>query len=152
MTPSAATYGIGWSIKQVTVQQFTPDGGIAYCLDTEGTVVEVRTVLQRTGLTPRVGQIWLIDRTLGTWTFMALASTAGASGPVSGRAVLVAGTAVVDSSAVTEASDIDLTSQIDGGTPGWLRISSRTAGTSFTIKSSSSTDTSTVAWRISNAS
>jgi len=36
----------------------------------------------------------------------------------------------------------------DGGTPGWLRVSARTPGTSFTITSSSGTDTSTVAYQI----
>jgi hypothetical protein len=58
------------------------------------------------------------------------------------------GTTVVANSAVTASSRIFLTSQADGGAPGWLRVSARTPGTSFTITSSSSTDTSTVAYEI----
>lgn len=65
-----------------------------------------------------------------------------------GTAVLVAGSKVVPNTAVTASSRIFLTSNADGGTPGWLRVSARTAGTSFTITSSSGTDTSTVAYEI----
>lgn len=65
-----------------------------------------------------------------------------------GTAVLVAGSSVVANTSVTATSRIFLTSQADGGTPGWLRVSTRTAGTSFTITSSSNTDTSTVAYEI----
>jgi hypothetical protein len=65
-----------------------------------------------------------------------------------GTAVLVAGSKVVSTTAVTASSRIFLTSNTDGGTPGWLRVSARSAGTSFTITSSSGTDTSTVAWII----
>jgi hypothetical protein len=64
----------------------------------------------------------------------------------SGRSVLAGGTVVVANTSVTATTDIQLTSQVDGGTPGWLRVSARTVGTSFTILSSSGTDTSTVAW------
>lgn len=63
-----------------------------------------------------------------------------------GRSVLVGGTVVVANTSVTAVSNIYLTSQVDGGAPGFLRVSTRTAGTSFTILSSSGTDTSTVAW------
>jgi hypothetical protein len=65
-----------------------------------------------------------------------------------GTAVLVAGTVTVAYTAVTASSRIFLTSQADGGTPGFLRVSARTPGTSFTITSSSRTDTSTVAYEI----
>lgn len=63
-----------------------------------------------------------------------------------GTATLASGAATVSNTSVTSTSRIFLTSNADGGTPGWLRVSARTAGTSFTITSSSSTDTSTVAW------
>lgn len=63
-----------------------------------------------------------------------------------GRATLVAGTVTVADTNVTASSDIQLTSNADGGTPGWLRVSARVAGASFTITSSSGTDTSSVAW------
>jgi hypothetical protein len=65
-----------------------------------------------------------------------------------GTAVLTAGSAIVANTSVTAASRIFLTSQADGGTPGWLRVSGRTAGTSFQITSSSGSDTSTVAFEI----
>lgn len=65
-----------------------------------------------------------------------------------GVATLVAGTVTVATTAVTATSRIQLTGNSDGGTPGWLRVSTRTASTSFVITSSSGTDTSTVAWFI----
>lgn len=65
-----------------------------------------------------------------------------------GTAVLVAGSAVVANTSVTANSRIFLTSNADGGTPGFVRVSARTAGTSFTITSSSGTDTSTIAYEI----
>lgn len=65
-----------------------------------------------------------------------------------GTATLAAGSAVVANTSVTSTSRILLTSNADGGTPGWLRVSARTAGTSFTITSSSASDTSTVAYQI----
>lgn len=65
-----------------------------------------------------------------------------------GTAALTAGSVVVSNTSVTATSRIFLTSNADGGTPGFLRVSARTAGTSFTITSSSGTDTSTVAYQI----
>ena len=65
-----------------------------------------------------------------------------------GTQALSSGSAVVANTNVTATSRIFLTSQADGGTPGWLRVSARTPGTSFTITSSSGTDTSTVAYEI----
>jgi len=68
---------------------------------------------------------------------------------LSGSVALVAGTATVSVAAVTSNSRIFLTSQLDGGgTVGFLRVSSRVNGTSFTITSSSATDTSSVAWML----
>lgn len=71
---------------------------------------------------------------------------AGGTNGSRGRAVLVGGTVTVSNTLVTDDSDIFLTSQIDGGTPGSLRVSTRNSGTDFTIQSSSALDTSTVAW------
>ncbi len=65
-----------------------------------------------------------------------------------GVATLVAGAVVVANTKVTANSRIFPASQADGGTPGSLRISARTPGTSFTITSSSNTDTSVVAYII----
>lgn len=65
-----------------------------------------------------------------------------------GTSVLVAGTVTVANTSVTANSRIFLTSQVNGGTPGFLRITAKTVGTSFVITSSSATDTSTIAWMI----
>ncbi|MER2511505.1 MAG: hypothetical protein ABTQ25_03630 [Nitrosomonas ureae] len=71
----------------------------------------------------------------------------GADKPM-GVVTLVGGSAVVANETVTANSRIFLTAQVGGGTPGFLRVSARTAGTSFTITSSSGTDTSDVAFLI----
>lgn len=71
----------------------------------------------------------------------------GADQPM-GVVTLVGGTALVTNNKVTANSRIFLTSQLDGGSPGSLRVSARVDGTSFTITSSSGTDTSTVAYLI----
>lgn len=71
----------------------------------------------------------------------------GANG-MQGVATLVGGTVTVGNTNIAANSRIFLTSQVDGGTPGWLRVSGRTNGTSFTITSSSVLDTSTVAYEI----
>lgn len=98
-----------------------------------------------------------ITRSSGDARFLGniLASTAGrgvrvaeGSNAKMGVATLVAGTVVVSNTSVTANSRIMLTCQTPGGTPGFLRVSARTAGTSFTILSSSNTDTSVVAWVI----
>lgn len=65
-----------------------------------------------------------------------------------GVATLVAGAKVVGNTSVTGNSRIFLTSQVDGGTPGFLRVSARTSGTSFTVTSSNGADTSTFAYEI----
>jgi len=65
-----------------------------------------------------------------------------------GTATLVAGTVTVSNTSITANSKIFLTSNVDGGVPGWLRVSAKVNGTSFTITSSNTLDTSTVAWII----
>jgi hypothetical protein len=67
-----------------------------------------------------------------------------------GRATLVGGTVTVSDASVTANSRIFVSSAVGGGTPGWLRVSARSAGVSFTILSSSGTDTSQVDWMIVN--
>jgi hypothetical protein len=66
----------------------------------------------------------------------------------SGTAVLVAGTVTVNDASITTDSRILLTANVPGGTPGFLHVSARSVGVSFTITSSSATDTSTVAYFI----
>lgn len=65
-----------------------------------------------------------------------------------GTAALVAGTVTVANTSVTANSRILLTTQTPGGTAGFLVVSARVAGTSFTILSSNAADTSTVAYEI----
>lgn len=66
----------------------------------------------------------------------------------SGTGTLVAGTKVINNTLVTADSMIFLTAQTTGGTPGELYVSARTAGTSFTVSSTSATDTRTFAYII----
>lgn len=70
------------------------------------------------------------------------------SNATAGTQVLTAGSAVVSTTKVTASSIIFLTNQVNGGTAGFVRVSARTAGTSFTITSASGTDTSTIGWFI----
>lgn len=65
-----------------------------------------------------------------------------------GVSTLVAGTVTVANTNVTASSRIFLTTQTPGGTAGFLVVSARVAGTSFTILSSNAADTSVVAWEI----
>lgn len=71
----------------------------------------------------------------------------GANGK-QGVVTLVAGAATVLTTSVTANSRIFLTSQLDGGTVSFLRISARIPGTSFVITSGSVADISTVAYQI----
>ena len=76
-----------------------------------------------------------------------LAVAEGTNG-MQGVATLVAGTITVANTSVTATSRIFLTTQVPGGTVGTPYVSALVAGTSFTITSTSATDTSTVAYEI----
>lgn len=65
-----------------------------------------------------------------------------------GVVTLSSGAAVVSNTSVTANSRIFLTGQKDGGSPGFLRVSTRVPGASFTIASSNPNDFSTVAYEI----
>jgi hypothetical protein len=65
-----------------------------------------------------------------------------------GTATLVGGTKTVANTSVTANSRIFLTAQSLGGTAGALYVSARVAGTSFTVTSTSGSDTSTFAYEI----
>lgn len=65
-----------------------------------------------------------------------------------GVSTLVAGTVTVSTTKVTANSRIFLTAQTSSGVPGFVGISARSAGTSFTITSSNVLDTSDIAWII----
>lgn len=64
-----------------------------------------------------------------------------------GTATMTAGgTVTVNNTTITANTRIFLTHQIPTGTLGFLRVSAKVNGVSFTISSSSATDTSNVAW------
>lgn len=63
-----------------------------------------------------------------------------------GSVSLIGGTSTVSNTSVTASTRIFLTSESPGGTIGFLSVSGRSAGTSFTVTSSNILDTSTVAW------
>lgn len=65
-----------------------------------------------------------------------------------GLATLAAGTVTVTTTAVTANSRIFVMSQSGTTNAGFLSISTRTAGTSFTIVSSNASDARQVAWII----
>lgn len=65
-----------------------------------------------------------------------------------GVVTLTAGTATVNNNLVTTSSIIMLTHQNNSGTIGTPTISARVANTSFTITSTSASDTSLIAWSI----
>lgn len=70
----------------------------------------------------------------------------GGAAATMGTAVLVAGTVVVPTTAVTANTRVFVSAQAAGGTPGVVAVSARAAGASFTLTSSNAADTSTVAW------
>lgn len=76
-----------------------------------------------------------------------LAVASGSNAKI-GTAVLAAGVATVSNTGITANSRIFVTSDVDGGTPGFVRVTAKTVGTGFTITSSSLVDTSTIAWLI----
>jgi len=63
-------------------------------------------------------------------------------------AAMVAGTITVSNALVTANTRIFLTPQGTGGTAGSVSVSARTPGASFTILSTSNTDTRTVAYML----
>ncbi len=106
-------------------------------------VIATGAGLFTTGLSASNGGLEL--RTAGPDTGIAVAEgTNGRQGVVT----LVDGTATVTTTGVTANSRIFLTAQTTGAAPGALYISARTASTSFTITSTSGTDTSVVAYEV----
>jgi len=93
----------------------------------------------------------------GTISTDAVLGTAGkgiqikeGSNATMGRAVLVAGTVTVSTTAVRSDSEIFLTTAVPGGAVGVPRITAIVNGTSFDIGSSTVGDTSTISWLIIN--
>jgi hypothetical protein len=97
--------------------------------------------------TPTPGQKLEVNGNIRISGVNGLMVTEGANGTM-GIATLVAGTVTVNTTRVTANSRIFLTNQKPGGAVGTPYVSARTAATSFTITSTSNTDTSDVAWII----
>jgi len=66
--------------------------------------------------------------------------------PTMGIVTLVAGTATILTNRVNASSRIYLTHQTNAGVPGFVSVTARVAGTSFTITSANAGDTSDIAW------
>ncbi|MEV4335772.1 glycosyl hydrolase family 28-related protein [Streptomyces sp. NPDC049590] len=131
------------------VTEVSPGSGATTCLRTDAGTVS--TVLGLTAVTPNAlsGTANRLDPGDGS-VVLAGRSVVPSGGTAArmGTAVLAAGTVTVNTTAVTATSVIVLTIQTPGGTVGAPYVNARTAGTSFTIKSTSASDTSTVGWRI----
>ena len=83
------------------------------------------------------------DSGLQGWTAVSLLD---GSNKRMGQATLVGGTILVANTVVTANTRIILSRANTSGTLGHLYVASRVASTSFTITSSSGTDTSTINW------
>lgn len=69
--PSAISRG--FAVEVVTVLDVSPDGDWAEVANTSiGRRRRVTMNVQRTNERPDVGERWIIDRTLGSWTFAAI--------------------------------------------------------------------------------
>lgn len=68
--------------------------------------------------------------------------------PYGGTAVLVAGTVTVADTKIKAGSVIEVGVLTPGGTQGAPFVSTKTAGTSFVLQSTSTTDTSTLWYRV----
>ena len=108
---------------------------------------------------PDVGSISLYDQVLDSTTnlfYVCIDATVDAMvweqvqiSLYSGTATLTLGAATVSLPALVSGQKIHLGYQTPGGTPGAVFVSSVTAGTGFTIHSSSLLDASTVFWSVS---
>lgn len=147
---SAGTDGVQIRDNQA-ITAMNPTNGLSISTQTNttgngGTITIAGGVVSGGNL--NAGDILLtLNNGTGTGDNGRLRISSGANKPT-GTAVLVGGTVTINHNAVSANSQIFLTSQIDGGTVGFLRVSARVAGTSFTVTSSSGTDTSTIAYLI----
>jgi hypothetical protein len=131
------------------IVEVSPGSGAVTCLKTDsGTFA---TAVGLIGVKPNVlnGTVNLLGQGDGSMTLAGrtVVPVTG-TGARMGTAVLVGGTVTVNTTAIAAGSVVILTTQAPGGTVGTPYVSARTAGTSFVITSTSSSDTSTVGWRI----
>ena len=139
---SQSRYGINFSIASDTAGVAEANRIIGAATAATNTAATDTTFIATTGAgVTTVGPVDVLTAGQGL-------KVAEGSNAKQGTAALTAGSVVVANTSVTASSRIFLTSNADGGTPGFVRVSARTAGTSFTITSSSGTDTSTIAYEI----
>jgi hypothetical protein len=151
--PNALSPSLGFTSRQVTVSAITPDGLTAVCIDKTGVEVRLPLLWSRAkGVLPAPGENWIVSQDFGRWVFSLFLGASAASFPAlpaaAGMAAMTAGQVVVPSTVVAAGSLIMLTIQVPGGTVGVVYVSARVPGTSFTIKSTSSADTSVVGYRV----
>jgi hypothetical protein len=98
---------------------------------------------------PLVSSLWTSDPGPATDGLVRQATDFGLRAPIkTGTATLVAGTVTVANTSITTSSIIRVTNKTTGGTIGIPFVSAKAAATSFTITSSSNTDTSVVYYEI----
>lgn len=69
---------VGFSVRQVTVDEVVLSKGLAICKETTtGLRQDVPILPIRVGRVPQSGDVWIIDRQYGNWSFAALVSTMG---------------------------------------------------------------------------
>ncbi|WP_330349698.1 glycosyl hydrolase family 28-related protein [Streptomyces sp. NBC_00582] len=133
----------------VGVAEVLPVAAATACLRTDtGTIVTVLglTAVRANALSGTVNRLDAGDGALVVAGKTVVPS--GGTAARMGTAVMAAGTVTVNTTAIAASSVVQLTIQTPGGTVGSPYVNARTAGTSFVIKSTSASDTSTVGWRI----
>jgi polygalacturonase len=76
-TVNQLTQSVGFNIRAVTVTQVDASQGIALAVDQQNVQVTLPLFVTRAGARPaRAGEQWLIDQSLGMWTFAALIGNA----------------------------------------------------------------------------
>lgn len=133
-----AVKGLALTYAEMDANLNALKGGVTNAAEIVGGAINGATV---GAVTPGTGKFTTLKSTLG----LQVAEGANAK---QGVATLVAGSVVVANTSVTALSRIFLTGQADGGAVGFPRVSARVVGVSFTITSSSGTDTSIVGYQI----
>jgi hypothetical protein len=155
INPAKAFYFTGGCYSGVVMacEEISPGGGATASFQTDSGTTQ--TFFQCNGSTARSSSghdIWMSyngDNNYDNTTAGAGIQIKEGSNCKQGTATLNGTTAVVVSNtSVTSSSRIFLTIQTPNGTPASPYVSARTAGTSFSIKSTGASDTSTVAYFI----
>lgn len=150
-------YGFGIGNTNPYLQSFTPTATAGWTWNGGGTVqtVGINEYMRLTATGLSVGSTTVTDKfnVAGNINLLTAGNKikikTGTNASI-GTSTLVAGTVTVATTAALTASLIFVTVKTPGGTQGFLSVPTIVNGTSFTINSSSVTDTSTVNWWIIN--